>query len=116
MKSDEHTSQRSRYNGFLGFFGTRDRHLHTLEKRLEVMEDNMRMEQFSLHEKVCFLYANLKNSPRPTHLASFAMLVLLTHFASFLFLDNDPPLSLISSHSHNLLSLFLNNHHIFHGY
>ncbi|XP_057521779.1 CSC1-like protein HYP1 [Amaranthus tricolor] len=51
MKSDEHTSQRSRYNGFLGFFGTRDRHLHTLEKRLEVMEDNMRMEQFSLHEK-----------------------------------------------------------------
>ncbi|CAO2816330.1 unnamed protein product [Amaranthus hypochondriacus] len=51
MKSDEHTSQRSRYNGFLGFFGTRDQHLRTLEKRLEVMEDDMRMEQSSLHEK-----------------------------------------------------------------
>ncbi|KAL2927084.1 CSC1-like protein HYP1, partial [Bienertia sinuspersici] len=51
MKFEEHTGQRPRNNGFFGLFGNRDRHLCTLEKKLEVMEDSMRMEQSSLLEK-----------------------------------------------------------------
>lgn len=59
IKSEEHTSQRSIYNGFFGLFGNRRRHMRTLEKRLEDMEDSMRLEQSSLPEKVCayFLHA-----------------------------------------------------------
>ncbi|XP_021770854.1 CSC1-like protein HYP1 isoform X1 [Chenopodium quinoa] len=45
LKSEERSSQR------LGLFSNKDRHLRTLEKKLEVTEDNMRMEQSSLHEK-----------------------------------------------------------------
>lgn len=51
LKSEEHTSQRSENSGFLGHFGNRDRHLRSLEKKLESTEDSMRMEQSSLHEK-----------------------------------------------------------------
>ncbi|XP_010670229.2 CSC1-like protein HYP1 isoform X1 [Beta vulgaris subsp. vulgaris] len=51
IKSEEHTSQRSIYNGFFGLFGNRHRHMRTLEKRLEDMEDSMRLEQSSLPEK-----------------------------------------------------------------
>ncbi|KAK9741109.1 hypothetical protein RND81_03G082400 [Saponaria officinalis] len=45
MKSQEHTSQRSRYYGFLGVFGNKAQQLSKLERRLEVVEDNMRTEQ-----------------------------------------------------------------------
>ncbi|KAH9616278.1 hypothetical protein KSS87_013573 [Heliosperma pusillum] len=47
MKSQEHTSQGSRYCGCLGLFRNKEQQLSKLEKRLEVVEDNRRIEQSS---------------------------------------------------------------------
>ncbi|XP_074285468.1 CSC1-like protein HYP1 isoform X2 [Silene latifolia] len=47
LKSQEHTSQGSRYCGCLGLFRNKEQQLSKLEKRLEVVEDNMRIEQSS---------------------------------------------------------------------
>ncbi|XP_021850665.1 CSC1-like protein HYP1 isoform X2 [Spinacia oleracea] len=48
LKSEERTSQGPQR---LGLFGNKDRHLRTLEKKLEVTEDSMRTEQSSLNKK-----------------------------------------------------------------
>ncbi|XP_059670377.1 CSC1-like protein HYP1 isoform X2 [Cornus florida] len=48
LKSTTHTQQRFRRDGFLGLFGRKVNILDQYEKKLEDLEDNMRMEQTSI--------------------------------------------------------------------
>lgn len=59
-KSENHTKQNFKRDGFLGLFGRKVNLLDHYEKKLEDMEDNVRMEQNSMAEKVCDIYSEQK--------------------------------------------------------
>lgn len=60
IKSENRTKQNFKRDGFLGLFGRKVNLLDHYEKKLEDMEDNVRMEQNSMAEKVCDIYSEQK--------------------------------------------------------
>lgn len=57
LKSSARTSQNVRHNGFLGLFGQKVDIVEHYEKKLEELEENLRIEQSdaSLTDKVYFM-------------------------------------------------------------
>lgn len=55
MKLNNHTPQRFRRDGFLGIFGRKVDLVDHYEKKLQDLEDNVRLEQSSSAGKVCYL-------------------------------------------------------------
>ena len=61
VKSENHSRQSFKRDGFLGLFGRRVNLIDHYERKLEDLEDNVRMEQRSLVGEVCDICFKLRS-------------------------------------------------------